>query len=54
MDIGKKIYYRAVTYNNFNLNKIGKSRNLSHQTTFKSLKLKNLGIDLALQLKDKS
>ena len=52
MDIGAKIYYRAI---NIKHDKIGKTRNpLKSHNLFKSRKLKNIGIDLAPQLLDKS
>ena len=39
---------------NINLGKIGKSQNFLNHATFKNTKLKNLGIDLAPQIIDKS
>ena len=41
-----KIYYKALTYNNIKFDKQGNHK------PFKSLKLKNLGIDLAPKFKE--
>ena len=54
MDIGKKFTTEQCHTINIKLDEIGKSRNFTITQPLKSLKIKNLGIDLALQLIDKS